>query len=348
MHKKEDIYKLYRKLLTDKDLFQWLLDPSGELSSYWKNIIRNDPAKQEAIHQLSLIFKHIKIKDDHLTEEDQQELWDKIEASINERKPGHRRLFFRIRYTAAVLILIVSIASSIYFLTRQEEPAEVPVNYEQILSELYVPYGKTASVTLSDGTKIWVNSGSKVIYPDLFTGDKREIYVDGEIYLEVAENREVPFIVKTEVLSVEVLGTAFNVSAYSSDSRQYVVLASGSISIKDTKENKVSTIRPNQKYSYEKRDNSIELTNVNAQDYADWRFGFLPLHNEQLGNVLKRIERHYNVKIDYVASRSDYTTLSGKLDLKGNIEDVFRILAITAPISYTIQDDKVSVIISKP
>ncbi|MDR1201695.1 MAG: FecR family protein [Tannerellaceae bacterium] len=404
MNINEHIYELYIRLLTDKALFQWLLDPSKEPNTYLTKIMQEDPVKYEAINQLKIIFKHMNIEDEHLTEETKKELWSRIEASIiKTQKPKHRKLSFFFRYAAAFLLLI---AFSVYFFMLREKQAENPIDYEQVISDmmpmvaedsnnvilvldnnekieikdnqaqlkydkggnihvnsiliketertkepgksfnqLYVPYGKITTITMNDGTKIWVNSGSKLIYPPSFANDKREIYVDGEIYLEVIKNKEVPFIVKTGLFDIQVLGTSFNISAYSSDDRQSVVLASGSVSVKDTKENRISIISPNQKYTYEKSNDSFRLQEVNALEYTNWRFGFLSLHKERLENVLKKIERFYNVRIDYAAGQSDYYILSGKLDLKENIEETFRILAITAPIDYSIRDNMIKVVV---
>lgn len=403
MSANEQIYELYAGLLTDKALFQWLLDPPGEPDNNQTKMMQEDPVKYEAVNQLKIIFKHMKIEDEHLTEETKKELWRRIEASIKAQKPVRRKLLSFYRYAAAFLLLA---ALPAYLFVLREKHTGNRIDYEQIISDmapviaedpdnvilvldnnerieirdsqarliydkdgkihvnsvlikesghakepgksfnrLYVPYGKTTSITLNDGTKMWVNSGSRVIYPPSFADDMREIYVDGEIYLEVAKNKEAPFTVKTGLFDVQVLGTSFNISAYSSDDRQSVVLASGLVSVKDTKENRVSTIRTNQKYTYEKSNNSFKLQEVNAKDYTDWRFGFLSLNKERLENVLKKIERFYNVRIDYAAGQSDYCRLSGKLDLKEDIEETFRILAITAPIDYHIRDNTIKVVV---
>ncbi|MDR2969433.1 MAG: FecR domain-containing protein, partial [Tannerellaceae bacterium] len=382
---KEQIHELYGGLLADKELFRWLLDPSGVLNNNLIKIMQEDPEKYRAAERLKIIFKHIKIEEENLTEEARRELWGKIEAFIDKQETKRRRIRFFVRYVAAFLVLAGFSAG--YFMFRNGDAKVPPVDYEEVLSgaipamegssniilimsdnerieiagnkvqlrydadgriyadsvlltesvytkqeaagmnKLYVPYGKTMNIFMSDGTKVWVNSGSKVVFPPLFAHDKREVFVDGEMYLEVAPKKETPFTVKTGLLDVEVLGTSFNVSAYSCDDGQSVVLASGSVSVKDTKWSRPSVILPNQKYIYEKSNNSFHLQDVNALDYTCWRFGYLSLHKEQLKNILKRIERFYNVRIDYVANRVDHTVLGGKLDLKENIEETFRILA---------------------
>jgi hypothetical protein len=214
---------------------------------------------------------------------------------------------------------------------------------EDNLNQLFVPYGKTTGIVMSDGSRVWVNSGSHVIYPSVFTAGKREIYVEGEVYLEVARDEKSPFIVKTDLLDIHVLGTSFNVSAYKNDKNQSVVLATGSVSIKGNHEKTVKTIKPNQKYTFEKNTNHSGIQEVDIFDYISWKYGFLSFKKEKLSDVLKKIERYYNVRIDYNASEIDRTSVSGKLDLKGDIQETFRIISITAPIEYNIQEKEIKI-----
>ncbi|MDR0835964.1 MAG: FecR family protein [Tannerella sp.] len=214
---------------------------------------------------------------------------------------------------------------------------------ENELNQLYVPYGKTTNIVMSDGTKVWVNSGSRVVYPPVFAGNKREIYVEGEIYLEVAGNEKTPFIVKTDRMEMTVLGTSFNVSAYKNDEKQSVVLVTGSVSVKGNNEKTAKTIQPNQKYTIEKNTNTSDIQSVDVFDYICWKYGFLSFKKERLSAVLKKVERYYNVRIDYEASEIDRTTLSGKLDLKEKISETFRIISITAPIEYDIRNEVIKI-----
>ncbi|MDR3268203.1 MAG: FecR domain-containing protein [Tannerella sp.] len=219
------------------------------------------------------------------------------------------------------------------------KPANKP---ESDLNRLFVPYGKTTSILMSDGTKIWVNSGSRVMYPSVFAKNKREIYVEGEVFLDVARNEPVPFIVKTDLLEIHVLGTSFNVSAYRNDENQSVVLVTGSVSIKGSSENTTRTILPNQKYVLERNTDTAGVEQVDVVDYICWKYGFLSFRNEKLSAVLKKVERYYNVRIAYDASAIDHTSVSGKLDLKEDIGETFRIIAITAPIEYVIREGEIS------
>lgn len=216
-------------------------------------------------------------------------------------------------------------------------------NEKTQFNQLFVPYGKTTSIVMSDGSKLWVNSGSRVIYPAAFEANKREIFVEGEIYLEVARNEKTPFIVKTDLLEINVLGTSFNISAYKSDADQSVVLATGSVCIRELNKKETTTIKPNQKYSYEKSSNTSSLETVDVMNYISWKYGFLIFDRANLSNILRKIERHYNIPLHYNVEGTNYKTISGKLDLKENIEETFRIISIAAPIEYEIGNDQIKI-----
>lgn len=201
-------------------------------------------------------------------------------------------------------------------------------------NQLIVPYGKTTRITLSDGSNIWANSGTKLVYPVVFASDKREIYVEGEIYLEVARNEKHPFVVKTDMTEVNVLGTSFNVSAYKNDKQQFVTLVTGSVSIKTADKKNTTVIKPNQLYTFEKESHSVRLQEVDINEYICWKDGFLIFRNESLSEVLKKIERYYNAALAFDPVEASKVTLSGKLDLKSDINETFRIISITAPIVY--------------
>lgn len=211
-----------------------------------------------------------------------------------------------------------------------EQPGSFPHEYNQLI----VPYGKTTRITLSDGSNIWANSGTKLIYPAVFASDKREIYVEGEIYLEVAHNEKHPFVVKTDMTEINVLGTSFNVSAYKNDNQQYVALVTGSVAVKTMDKKNTAVIKPNQLYTLEKETHITRLQKVDINEYICWKDGFLIFRNESLVEVLKKIERYYNVVLAFDPAEISKVTVSGKLDLKSDIKETFRIISITAPIVY--------------
>ena len=135
-----------------------------------------------------------------------------------------------------------------------------------------------------------MNAGSKLAYPTEFGKAIREIYVDGEIYIEVAEDEKRPFVIKTEQMDIQVLGTKFNVSAYKADMIKSVVLLSGSVSISSDINRKEIILNPNQMYSA--LENTCSVESVDANVYILWTQGLYQFESEELGNILTRLERY--------------------------------------------------------
>ena len=207
-------------------------------------------------------------------------------------------------------------------------------------NQLIVPLGKRSILNLSDGTKVWVNADTRLIYPVSFANDVREIFVDGEIYIEVTTDAKRPFVVKTKDLDVRVLGTKFNVTAYNADDEKKIVLVSGSVQINSKKDEKTTRLHPNQMYISGKEQNHIE--NVDTKKYTSWIDGIYYCENENLGSILQRLARYYGVEItcDLPISK---VVFSGKLDLKDSLSDIFNNISFTLPISYVEENGKIMI-----
>lgn len=198
------------------------------------------------------------------------------------------------------------------------------------LNKLIVPAGKRSFITLSDGTKIWVNSSTTIIYPNIFKEDKREIYVNGEAFLDVAHDIDKPFFVKTNQMSVRVLGTSFNVCAYPEDDQQQIVLVRGEVEVHASKL-PVEVLAPNQMYEYDKQTDKTTIKNVDITDYTSWKNGYYRFKSQQLSDLFKRLSRYYAVQI-VCNEKVGSLKCSGKLDLTEHLDDVLRNLSDAAPI----------------
>jgi len=203
-------------------------------------------------------------------------------------------------------------------------------------NQLKVPYGKRAFLKLSDGSSLWVNTGTTVIYPSNFAKDKREIYVEGEVYAEVFHDANHPFIIKTEKLDVRVLGTVLNVTAYREDELVNVVLVNGSVDIKPQK-GKSTIMKPNQLYSYSSQ--CTTLSNVEVENYTSWHNGNLIFKSEPIENILLRLSRYYNVTME-LPSYPSGISCSGKLELKDDLDHLLNSLSEITSMSYAIKDNE--------
>ncbi len=206
------------------------------------------------------------------------------------------------------------------------------------MNQLVVPYGKSSFLALSDGTKVWVNAGSKLIYPAVFEGDRREIYVEGEIFLDVSHSGK-PFVVKTSNMSVRVMGTRFSVTAFGNESTQAVVLVSGAVRVDTGKGRNAYDMTPNQRFAYDLSSQALNVTAVDASDYISWIDGFLTFRSQPLGEALRQLQRYYNVEID-APQAADAVRVSGKLDLRLGVGEALNFISLTAPVTCTKSGDR--------
>lgn len=217
------------------------------------------------------------------------------------------------------------------------DSVEIKTNQESILKEkvaifnqLVIPRGKRSVLTFADGSKVWVNAGTRVVYPVEFEKNKREIYVDGEIYIEVAKDENRPFYVRTKDMNVRVLGTKFNVTAYESEAIRSVVLAQGCVQV-ETEQTPKAILAPNQMFSsVEGKEN---ITQVDVEQAISWVNGLYCFQSADLGIVLKRLSTYYGVNVEFDPALSKIKC-SGKIDLKDNFEKVINGLTFVAPMSY--------------
>ncbi len=162
--------------------------------------------------------------------------------------------------------------------------------------------------TLSDGTKVWVNAKSAIKYPVTFGKDEREVYVRGEVYLEVAKDSTRPFYVVTDAMRVEVLGTSFNVNAYENEDFVVITLAGGKVAAY-TKESSYELL-PGKQLVFNRYSQHADLRQVNVHDFISWKEGLYIFKGQTLAEVAKVVERWYEVGVVFEniqASREIYT-----------------------------------------
>lgn len=210
---------------------------------------------------------------------------------------------------------------------------------------IIVPYGKRTKITLSEGTKVWLNSGSRLTYPVVFNGDTREVYLMGEAIFDVTHNKEQPFYVKTNDYDVKVLGTVFNVSSYDDDTYTSTALERGSVEIKYAKKSFLgkSSLRiiPGTLAVYDNVNERIYSKRVDVTKYMSWRDGKFILKKQKLEGILKKLARYYNVEIVVQSEELNKETFSGHLDLKENIEKVLDVIKETSDLKYKIDNRKI-------
>ena len=214
------------------------------------------------------------------------------------------------------------------------------------MNEVVVPFGKKSELLLADGTKVWLNAGSRMAFPSVFYGKTREIFLEGEACFQVAKNINQPFHVKAGNLDIKVLGTHFNVSAYPVDASVETVLLEGSVAVAKPRafgfgKNEV-VLTPGQKASFMRELNEITVSDEPDVDlYIAWTYGWLKYNKESLWSVLRKVERYYNVEIQLPANYPGDDEITGKLDLKESLDAVMVVLADASGFEYRINENDV-------
>ncbi len=189
---------------------------------------------------------------------------------------------------------------------------------------LYVPKGKRSVLTLADGSVVYLNSGSTIIYPSDFEGDVREVYLEGEGYFAVKKSAGKKFIVKTRIRSIEVLGTEFNVFVDNESEIFETVLVNGSISL-NTKE-KHLVLKPNECYRVNEKQQEELLKTVDVRDYTSWKDNRLYFNKEKMEFVIKKLENVYDIKITVKNTKYSNYVISGNLNLKNSPEETLDVV----------------------
>lgn len=211
------------------------------------------------------------------------------------------------------------------------------------MNQLIVPFGKHSKITLSDGSIVHVNSGSRIVFPKRFTGNSREVYLDGEAFFEVESDANKPFtvnVIKDEWFSITAVGTKFNVNSYSKN-EVTTVLTEGEVHLVNQIDNsffdkeRKTIMKPGELAEWNISAKAIQSRmKVDTEIYISWIRGLLLFKGETLSEVVGRLERYYNVEIDLAENVNQQFRLTGKLDLNNSIEETMKNLAISASANY--------------
>ena len=235
-------------------------------------------------------------------------IWDII-RSLNE-KEQRRSLFIRLTKYAAVLILFMCISGVVgYYISDSSKHSD------NSFSEIIVPKGQRSTVILPDGSKVQLNSDTHLKFVK-FSDHQRIVRLDGEAFFDVTHDKARPFIVETLSNQIEVLGTSFNVTSYIDDPWMTTYLSSGKVKITDQTGNVI--LNPSEAYTYNKLTHESTKKIISDQRYCSWTRGIMVIEKETIGELAKRIERRFNVKVifgDYEVQNHVYTGTINDQDL---------------------------------
>ncbi len=210
---------------------------------------------------------------------------------------------------------------------------------EVMYNELSVPMGGESFLILADGTKVWLNSWTKIRYPVNFSQNVREVYVEGGAYFDVVKS-DVAFVVNTPFGKVDVLGTTFGIEAYASDSLSYTTLASGSVSFTAEGQRPMMLSSPGEQVVVSKSGNMRKRV-VNIDEYIGWKDGIYVFKIKTLAEIMTQLERWYDIEVSYEPYSLKQIPFTGNLKRYDSIEILLEALSRAENIKYRVEGKNV-------
>lgn len=202
-----------------------------------------------------------------------------------------------------------------------------------------VPFGTEYNVVLSDGTKIYLNAGSSLRYPDRFVEGKREIFLTGEGYFEVISDSLHPFIVHASDVAIRVLGTSFNVKAYPDEAWVKTTLVQGQVETQ-CGENHVIML-PGTQVAYNKDTHETEYFPVHTRQFTSWKEGYYDFEDMPLDELMRIFVRWYNVQIEFASPELKSIQFSGRLKRYEDVKSLFNMLEYTRDVKFIVKNDRI-------
>ncbi len=214
-----------------------------------------------------------------------------------------------------------------------------------VYNTITVPYGRQFSLELSDGTKLSLNAGTSIRFPERFIdGKNRQVFIEyGEAFFDVAKDPDHPFVVNNKDLNITVLGTQFNVSAYPEDDEMTTVLVEGSVQLTESsKFLKKTVLKPGYKAVWSDERPVFEVTEADIELHTGWRSGKIIMKSLPFSKMTKKLERHYNVVINSKDEKLNNEVITATFD-EESIEDVLKLINEIHPITYNIDGRTINI-----
>ena len=266
-------------------------------------------------------------------DETARKAWKKFYASIIRQR---RLTLTRWQVAAAAAIVVFTVAASFFagYLVNKE-PANMAYH------TLSVPAGQYAQLTLADGSEIWLNSCSKIVYPERFSSATREIWLEGEGFFKVMSEIKQPFVVKTEIMDIIATGTKFNVSVYNDDSMVSVALIEGNVKLFSETENINYDMKTGQIAVYDMPEHSISIQGADTGMYTSWINGEYQFRETALAEIAKRLTRYSNVTFVIDDEDLKQRKFTGTFHSRQSVENIMQVITTSGRIKYTMKNDTV-------
>lgn len=210
---------------------------------------------------------------------------------------------------------------------------------DECFNQLEIPRRGEYRLMLADGTRVWLNSESRLKYPVTFHGHERRVYLEGEAYFEVMKNNEMPFVVVSGETAVEVLGTSFNVRAYSDETCIYTTLVEGKVRLSNTQHS--LELEPSEQGIITLASGQLEKRKVDVNLYTTWKDGRFVFENQTLEEIMNTLGRWYDVKVFYTNEQVKQAMFNGNLKRYEDFNQIVEMLELTGVAHFKINGDTI-------
>jgi ferric-dicitrate binding protein FerR (iron transport regulator) len=325
----------------NEDFVSWVIHPDEQNEAFWSNWRKKNPEKTKMLHEARLLVLLMKSRQVRMHDDQKEVLWKRIQEvtvdkeqqleqrqkMLSDQQPGFP--FFKV---AASIAFILFSALAVYIFNWSSVNNQIVEN----------PKGKKSMVYLEDGTKVWLNSDSKLSYSKSYTGkDSRTVELEGEAFFDVAENPEKPFIVKTSDLQIIVLGTAFNVKAFPSEKQIETTLVRGRVKLEVNNDQR-TILNPNEQAIYLRDSDKISVSPVQAEKIISWKEGELLFEDLAFSEIELALERWYGVEIILKNEAGAKCRFSSRFQNEP-ITKVLDLLKATSNIEYVINGKTITI-----
>lgn len=233
------------------------------------------------------------------------------------------------RITAVIIPILLIVGGYLYYASTKNN-----------LVEIHTAYGEQKHLFLPDSSEVWINAGTNLKYPQKFNGNIRTVYLDGEAYFTIKKDESKYFVVQTGDVSVKVLGTQFNVKAYSDDARLITTLTSGKVEVL-AGTNLSHTLKPNEQLIYNRSTSEIDISEISKGETDSWRNGELIFTDAPLSEILQVLERKFNVSISDNITIPVSKIYTIKFLKNESLEEILEILQDITGFGYQFQRNKI-------
>jgi ferric-dicitrate binding protein FerR (iron transport regulator) len=356
-------YKSLEDFILTESFRDYVLENDIEAVEFWNRWILEHPEQKDEFERAKLILSALlKSHKQHVPFDKREALTDLLEkinyAEYGPKRPKEKIInsgWFR---AAALVVVLLSVSLLWKFLSNTKESID---NGEY---QIIVPIGEKSQVILPDGTHVWINSGSRIVYPAKYDVNNRNVYLEGEAYFDVTKQHGKPFMVKTKDINIKVLGTAFNVKGYASDKTVETTVVRGLVKVESAADQQNSIfVNPNEKAVYTKLDKQMTTTmnsvvntsskpikrsvepiaviKINPEPVTCWKDQLLVFTDETFEDMVIKMERWYNIKITIMDPNLKKERFNGKFVHNETVYQVLEAIKLTTPIKYTNKDNEI-------